>query len=323
MNTEEAIQKIAAILDENRELKETIRELNTDIHIKDRGISQRISMIDEIKQDRDWWRTSALGTEKARAHLDIKLVECRNMVDEQRAVIHVMSGGHGEKIIADNEMLKAKLVDANRRFNHVVRFNEKLVHDTNKLFAERDATIDAQNARIKELQKERDDLKTEFENAPHGKRFLINELFAELNTIIEELKSKLINKEQQLNEAHKLLQDMTSHDWEQSNEITSMKISHGKERKTNRQMIKELESKLADRERQFDTLDGVLDRTRELLHTAMDRIQTQNDEITKKDDWISSYSKNDKRLNRLLDELLADVRKRDKIIDKMMGERAQ
>ena len=79
--------------------------------------------------------------------------------------------------------------------------------------------------------------------------------------------------------------------------------------------IDELEAKLADRERQFDVLDGVLDRTREMLHTAMDRIQTQNDEITKKDDWISSYSKNDKRLNRLLDELRADVRKRDKIID--------
>ena len=79
--------------------------------------------------------------------------------------------------------------------------------------------------------------------------------------------------------------------------------------------IDELKSKLAGREKQFDELDGVLDRTRELLHAAMDRIQVQNDEIAKKDGWISSYSKNDKRLNRLLDELLVDARKRDKAIN--------
>ena len=211
---------------EIRELKETIYGLNT---------------------NRNWWRTSALGTEKARAHLATQLVECRNMLDEKDATIDKL-----------NKMYYDSLGGLMRQDNDI--------DDLQDHRSELERKINSLRAGAKELRKERDDLKTEFENMPRGERFLLARTQSE---------------------------------------------------------NAELEGKLADRERQFDTLDGVLDRTRELLHAAMDRIQVQNDEITKKDDWISSYSKNDKRLNRLLDELRVDVRKRDKIIDELMGERTQ
>ena len=65
------------------------------------------------------------------------------------AIIDELKGyGSIAEIFNRAKELEAKLADANRRFDHVVKFNEKLVHDTNKLFAERDATIKELEAKL-------------------------------------------------------------------------------------------------------------------------------------------------------------------------------
>ena len=249
------------------------------------------------------------------------------IIDELRAIIHVMSGGHGEKIIADNEMLKdgiaaaakdgVKAMNLVRERGDEIEELESKLDQSARLIKDISANCKEHNAYLKsrleaeedknrqlrykidkkqdafsksmslttslqtrnrELEDEIDERNKEISKLKGGAWMLHNEddridalqygSITGLFNRVKELEGKLIDEERRSTEAHELLQDMTSHDWEQSNEITSMKISHGKERKTDRQTIKELEAKLANSERRFNELDDVLVRTFALLHVV-------------------------------------------------------